>query len=149
MSYRELAVTRRQFGGINQAETIFCHTISRANEDADSFQADFTAPDVIAFAAGTPDLATFEAVIGAIQAFGRALAGTDGTHDERARLVTRDEGATVEIWFIDVPPVGDPSDPFYYTLAEVKATPGAPSGADFDAVTAKFIAYSDSVSGYA
>lgn len=94
-------------------------------------------------------VATFEAVIGAIQAFGRALAGTDGTHDERARLVTRDEGATVEIWFIDVPPVGDPSDPFYYTLAEVKATPGAPSGADFDAVTAKFIAYSDSVSGYA
>lgn len=148
MPIRRVTVERRVVGTIDQAEELHCHYVVRADDQSPAFAADFTSAEVIAAAEGSPDEATFLGVIGAIKAHGRALGGTDGTHDEGAELVTTD-GVTVLVSYRDVPPIGNPPQPIVFTLEDVQDDDGAPPELAFAAVLWAFAGYGDAASGFA
>jgi len=141
-----MTVERRIVGTINQAESFHCHYMVRASEEAEAKAADFTIAAVVAAAAGSPSALVFQNVSNAVRLFGRALAGTDGTHDEHTKFTTA--GASYNIQYRDIPPTGGGTPPQFYSLAEVIATDGSPSQADFDAVTAALIAFGDAAANY-
>lgn len=145
MPVRKMKVERRIFGTVDGAEEFHCrYTVG---SDVDGLVANFTLAEAIAAAGGSPSEATILAVVGALQAHGRALAGTGGTNDERATIETAD-AVTFTLKFRDVPSSGLGPPPVEYTIADVIADPGAPSQGDFDAVIAFFLDYGDSAAGY-
>lgn len=147
MTIRHMTVERRVVGTINQAETYAIHYVVRADEDTPAKAADFMVAAVVAAAGGNPSPTVFTNVSAAVRLYGRTLAGTDGTHDEHTEF--SDDGAGgYNIMYRDIPPTGESTPPQYYTLAAVKAAPGAPSGADFDAVIAALISFGDAAAGY-
>ncbi len=148
MPVRKLNVERRVFGTVNGAEEYHCHYVVGEGDAAKP--AWFTVADVIQSASetpGAPDEATITSCIGALQLYGRALAGASGDNDERAQLATSD-GTTFAVRFRDVPPTGNSPPPVDYTIAEVAGSPGAPSEEDFAAVAAFFMSFGDSAAGY-
>ena len=147
MTIRDMSVDRRVNGTVDGAEVFSCHYVVRASLDAAAKPADFTAEQVIADAAGSPSPAVFANVIGALQLHGRAALSSPDTNDEEARI-TDDGAGSYNILFRSIPPVGEAIAPARYTLADVKAAPGAPDGADFDAVIAAFVTFGDAEAGY-
>lgn len=147
MTIRNMSVDRRVNGTVDGAEVFSCHYVVRANVDAAAKPADFTAAAVIVAAAGTPSPTVFGNVIGALQLYGRGLLSSPDTNDEEARI-TDDGAGSYNILFRSIPPVGEAIAPARYTLADVKAAPGAPSSADFDDVIAAFVSYGDAAAGY-
>jgi hypothetical protein len=143
MTIRSLTVKRRGVGTIDQQPAYACHHKTAPDADTAPAVADFMVALAVAFAGGSPSAGVFAAVSEAVRAYGRALMGTDGSHDEHTEFTGT--GPDYAIKFRDIPPVGDPPEPKRYTLQDVKDAPGAPSGASFDAVVAALIAYGDSV----
>lgn len=146
MPIRELTIERRLVGTVGQTETFHCHYVVRTSEETEAKAADFTILQVVTAAAGSPSALVFQNVSNAVRLFGRTLAGTDGTHDEHTKFTTA--GASYNIQYRDIPPVGDATPPQFYSLAEVIAADGSPSQADFDAVTAALIAFGDAAASY-
>jgi hypothetical protein len=143
MTIRSLTVERRVVGTINQQPSFACHYVTRSNDESPALAADFMIAAAIAHANGSPSAGTFVACSEAVRAYGRALGGTDGSHDEHTEFTGA--GPDYAIKFRDIPPIGNPPSPRRYTLQDVKDAPGVPSAADFDAVVAAMIAYGDSV----
>ena len=143
MTIRTLSVDRRVVGTIDQQPSFTCHYTTRPDENSQALAADFMIAAAVAYAGGSPSAPTFLAVSEAVRAYGRALAGTDGTHDEYTHF--SGTGPNYDVIFRDVPPVGAPTNPVWYTLQDVKDVPGAPPGSSFDAVIAAIIAYGDSI----
>ena len=146
MPIRELTIERRLVGTVGQTESFHCHYVVRTSEETEAKAANFTILQVVTAAAGSPSAPTFQNVSNAVRLFGRTLAGTDGTHDEHTRFTSA--GASYNIMYRDIPPVGDATPPQFYSLAEVIAADGSPSQADFDAVTAALIAFGDAAADY-
>lgn len=146
MPIRELTIERRLVGTVGQTESFHCHYVVRTNEETEAKAADFTIAQVVTAAAGNPAAIVFQNVSNAVRLFGRTLAGTDGTHDEHTRFTTA--GASYNILYRNIPPVGDATPPQFYTLAEVIAADGSPSQANFDDVVASFVAFGDAAAGW-
>ena len=146
MPIRELTIERRLVGTVGQAESFHCHYVVRTSEETEAKAADFMISQVVTAAAGSPSALVFQNVSAAVRLFGRTLAGTDGTHDEHTKFTSA--GASYNIMYRDIPPVGASTPPQFYTLAEVIAADGSPSQADFDAVTAALTAFGDAAANY-
>ena len=144
MPIREMTVERRTVGTMNGAIEYHIRYSVRTSLLTDPLVAEFRAVDFLA-APGAPSQGTFLAVSGAVRAYGRALASTDDQHDEHTHFVT--DGDDYQIGYRYLPPSGAPITRAY-TLAAVRAAPGAPSEADFDAVTDFLVSYGDAAAGY-
>lgn len=144
MPLREMTVQRRVDGTIGGAVEYHLRYSVRASVLTDPLVAEFRALELLA-APGAPSEATFLAVSGAVRAYGRAAASTDDQHDEHTHFFTDDDD--YQIGYRYLPPSGPPITRTY-TLAAVRAAPGAPSAEDFDAVTDFLVSYGDSAAGY-
>ena len=144
MPLREMTVQRRVDGTIDGAIEFHIRYVVRADLLTDPKVAEFKALDLLA-APGAPSQGTFLAVSGAVRSYGRAAAGTDDQHDEHTHFNT--DGDDYQIGYRYMQPSGPPITRTY-TLAAVRAAPGAPSAEDFDAVIAHLISYGDAAAGY-
>ena len=144
MPIREMTVQRRVDGTIDGAVEYHLRYSVRASVLTDPLVAEFRALDMLA-APGAPSQGVFLAVSGAVRAYGRAAASTDDQHDEHTHFFT--DGDDYQIGYRYLPPSGPPITRTY-TLAAVRAAPGAPSAEDFDAVTDFLVSYGDSAAGY-
>jgi hypothetical protein len=139
-----MTVQRRVDGTIDGAVEYHLRYSVRTSVLADPLVAEFRAIDMLA-SPGAPSQGTFLAVSGAVRAYGRAAASTDDQHDEHTHFFT--DGDDYQIGYRYLPPSGPPISKTY-TLAAVRAAPGAPSAEDFDAVTDFLVSYGDSAAGY-
>lgn len=147
MPLREMTVERRVFGTINGAvEYHIEYTVYPGGDALPLRPPTFTAAQLLA-ANGAPSEAVFTNVSGAVRTYGRTLAGTNGTNGEYTHFRTNQAGDDYDVVFRDVPSAGAPIVRFY-TLASVRAAQGAPSEADFDAVTDFLVSYGDAAAGY-
>lgn len=148
MPVRKMKVERRIFGTVDGAEEFHCrYTVG---QDVEGLAANFTLAQAIYAASqtpGAPSEATILACVGALQAHGREIAGTDGTNDERATIET-DDAVNFTLKFRDVPSAGNGPPPVTYSIADVIADPGAPSEGDFADVITFFVGYGDAAAGY-
>ena len=147
MPIREMTVTRRTRGTINQAVEIHIHYVVRTDESATAKPADFRAITLLA-APGAPSALVFSNVSEAVRAYGRAEVGGTTADDEHTRFESTDDPDEFVIWYHNTAPVGESLPPARYLLSTVKAEPGAPSEADFDAVVDFLISYGDAAAGY-
>jgi len=139
-----MTVQRRVDGTIDGAVEYHLRYSVRASVLTDPLVAEFRALDMLA-APGAPSQGVFLAVSGAVRAYGRAAASTDDQHDEHTHFFT--DGDDYQIGYRYLPPSGPPITRTY-TLAAVRAAPGAPPAEDFDAVTDFLVSYGDSAAGY-
>ncbi len=144
MPIREMTVQRRVDGTIDGAVEYHIHYSVRTDALTEPKTKDFRALDMLA-APGAPSQGVFLAVSGAVRAYGRAAASTDDQHDEHTHFFT--DGDDYQIGYRYLPPSGPPITRTY-TLAAVRAAPGAPPAEDFDAVTDFLVSYGDSAAGY-
>lgn len=148
MPIRRMTVYRRIVGTVNQAEEFHLHYVVRTDDATEAKAADFRALDLLG-EPGAPSEATFANVSGAVRLYGRTLAGKDGSEDEETEFESIAGSDDFVIWYRSVPSTGTADPRKRYLLSAVKAAPGAPSEADFDAVVDAIIAYGDDASGYA
>ncbi|MEK9811403.1 MAG: hypothetical protein VW362_13200, partial [Candidatus Nanopelagicales bacterium] len=139
-----MTVDRRVFGTIDNAVEFHIHYVVRADAASDAKTADFRATALLA-APGAPSEGVFTAVSGAVRLYGRTLAGASDANDEHTRFVSA--GDDYDIVYRNIPSSGAPITSTY-TLAAVRAAPGAPSAEDFAAVTDFLVSFGDSAAGY-